>query len=235
MVILMKKKKKVIKKQVKKKRFRIKFKFVFMFLLLLCIVGVMIYYIINLKITNIYISGNSYLTDQEIIELANLEDYPKILKNSNSKIKQRLEKDIYINKAKITKKLFTQIFITIEENKPLFYNQLTTKTILLNGKSTEDLFSIPVLVNNIPDSIYEEFLKKMGKLNIDVLNKISEIKYDPDEVDDERFLFSMTDLNYVYLTLNKLESINDYNSIIKQFDNKKGILYLNSGGYFEVK
>ena len=75
----------------------------------------------------------------------------------------------------------------------------------------------------------------MVQLDIDILNKISEIKYDPDEVDDERFLFSMTDSNYVYLTLNKIEKINNYNDIVKQFENKKGILYLNSGGYFEIK
>ena len=83
--------------------------------------------------------------------------------------------------------------------------------------------------------MYDEFVDKMGKLDLNILNKISEIKYDPDEVDDERFLFSMTDYNYVYLTLNKLEDINNYNEIVKQFDNKKGILHLNSGGYFEIK
>ena len=31
-----------------------------------------------------------------------------------------------------------------------------------------------------------------------------------------------------------LSFINSYNDIVKQFDNKKGILYLNSGGYFDI-
>lgn len=219
---------------VKKKRIRIKFGFISILLSFLFLIGLGIYYIINIKITNIYINGNNYLTDQEVIELAGIQNYPSTFKNASSKIEKELEKNLYIKDAKITKKSFTQVFITVEENKPLFYNQLTTKTILLDGNETTDKFNIPILINNVPDVIYDEFSKKMGELNINVLNKISEIKYTPDEVDDERFLFTMTDCNYVYLTLKNLEKINNYNDIVKQFDNKKGILYLNSGGYFEI-
>ena len=86
----------------------------------------------------------------------------------------------------------------------------------------------------MPNAIYDEFIEKMGNIDKNVLLKISEIKYVPDEVDDLRFLFSMNDSNYVYLNLKKLDKINNYNDIVKQFDNKKGILYLNSGGYFDI-
>lgn len=219
---------------VKKKKIRIKFGLIFILLFLLTLIGILIYNIINMKITNIYISGNNYLNDQEIIELAKIDNYPSIFKNSSSKLEKRLENNIYIKKAEVSKKLFTQVYITIEENRPLFYNQLTTKTILLDGKETNDKFNIPILINNIPESMYDEFLEKIGKIDTNVLNKISEIEYNPDDVDDKRFLFSMTDSNYVYLTLKKIEKINSYNDIVKQFDNKKGILYLNSGGYFEL-
>jgi len=224
------------KKEIKKmKKIRIKFGIIFLFLLSILLIVLGIYYITEIKITNIYIKGNNYLKDQEIIEIASIDNYPSTLKNSSSKLEQKLEENIYIKSSKVTKRRFTQVYISVEENRPLFYNQSTAKTVLLDNQVTNDKFNTPVLINNIPDSMYQEFTKKMGKIDVNVLNKISEIKYDPDEVDDERFLFSMTDYNYVYLTLNKLDSINDYNNIIKQFDNKKGILYLNSGGYFEIK
>ena len=45
----------------------------------------------------------------------------------------------------------------------------------------------------------------------------------------------MNDGNYVYLTLDKFNKIDKYLEIIKSFNNKKGILYLDSGEYFEVK
>ena len=44
----------------------------------------------------------------------------------------------------------------------------------------------------------------------------------------------MSDGNYVYLTLEKFEVIDNYVDIIKTFNNKKGILYLDSGEYFKI-
>ena len=44
----------------------------------------------------------------------------------------------------------------------------------------------------------------------------------------------MNDGNYVYLTLNKFLKINSYLDIVKEFNNKKGILYLDSGEYFKI-
>ena len=222
------------KKKIKKKKVRIKFGFFFSFLLCILLSVLCINKLLNLSITNIYISGNRYLSDQQIIELAKIQDYPSTFKNYSSKIEKRLKQNAYIKDAKVSKKSFTQVFITIEENRPLFYNSSIGKIILIDKSYTTDKFNVPILVNIIPDAMYEELIKKMAIIEVDVLNKISEIKYAPDEVDAQRFLFTMTDSNYVYLTLNKLEKINNYNEIVKQFDNKKGILYLNSGGYFEI-
>jgi len=36
------------------------------------------------------------------------------------------------------------------------------------------------------------------------------------------------------LTLYKFENINSYLEVMKRFENKKGILYLDSGEYFKV-
>ena len=45
----------------------------------------------------------------------------------------------------------------------------------------------------------------------------------------------MTDSKYVYITLSKIEKINKYNSIVQELENKKGIIYLDSGDYVEIK
>ena len=44
----------------------------------------------------------------------------------------------------------------------------------------------------------------------------------------------MNDGNYVYITLTKIEEINYYLEIIPKLEDKKGILYLDSGKYFEI-
>ena len=74
----------------------------------------------------------------------------------------------------------------------------------------------------------------MQRVDIDILERISEIKYDPNDVDKERFYLTMNDGIYVYVTLNKFDKINDYDDIVSTLQDKKGILYLDNGEYFEV-
>ena len=70
---------------------------------------------------------------------------------------------------------------------------------------------------------------------LSILLKISEIEYVPNNVDSERFALKMNDGNLVYITLNKIEKINKYNSIYSSLDGKRGIIYLDSGDYVEIK
>ena len=64
---------------------------------------------------------------------------------------------------------------------------------------------------------------------------ISEIEYNPSEFDDKRFLLYMNDGNLVYITITRIDLLNKYVDVIKKVGNKKGILYLDSGNYFEIK
>lgn len=231
-----KNKKKIVNNQniVKKKRFRIKYKNVLMFLLIVFFFIFLINFILNLKIKNVFIYNNTIFTDQEIMEMAQISNYPSNLKNPSSIIESRLLKNIYIKNVKVRKENFNQVHIDITENRPLFFNASLNKTVLISGATVEENFIVPNLINYIPDTIYNEFISQMANINISILKRVSEIKYDPNEVDDKRFLFTMNDENYVYLTLNKFNSINQYIDIIKNFENKKGILFLDSGEYFQV-
>ena len=224
-------------KKVRKVR-RIKYGRIFIIFVLLFLIIYLIYNLVDFKIKNIFISNNSILTDQEIIELANIDDYPSIFKYSDSEIEKRLEKNIFIKNATVTKKDLNKVYIDIEENYPLFYNSSLSLTILKDSSTVQDIFNIPVLINYVPDTIYDSFIEKMGMLDKNILIKISEIEYKPNEVDENRFLFYMNDGNYVYLTLSSFENINKYLDIVVQiidkYENKKGILYLDDGGYFEI-
>ena len=111
----------------------------------------------------------------------------------------------------------------------------TKKTVLIDKSQTDDNFPVPTVINYVPDKIYALLLDKLSNVDYNIIKRISEIKYDPNDVDDERFLFTMNDGNYIYVTLEKLDKVNKYLDIIKSFNNKKGILYLDSGEYFEIK
>lgn len=220
-------------KKVRKKR-RIKFKALFIFLLVLCFLGIIVMGLLSRPITNIYISGNKILSDQEIIDIARLSNYPSTFNNPSILIKRRLKNNNLIYNASVKKKLFTKVYIEVIENTPLFYDSSSNKTVLFDKTMVDDNFDCAILINYVPDTIYDKFITKMSELNDEVLERISEIKYDPNDVDDERFLFMMDDGNYVYLTLSKLSSVNNYVSIIKNFESKKGILFLDSGEYFQI-
>ena len=191
--------------------------------------------IFNSNIKNIYVKGNEFLTDQQIIDIAKISNYPSSINNLSVTIENRLESDKYILSADVTKSnLTSKITIDVKENYPLFYYQVEDKIILYNGDKVTDKFVVPTVINQIPNTIYDEFLEKIKKVDKDILYRMSEIEYCPNDVDQERFFILMNDSNYVYLTLDKFLSVNKYLNMVKSFNNKKGILYLDSGEYFDV-
>lgn len=230
-----KKKKTQRKKQTpaKKKR-KILYGRIFLALFLLFVIIYLLILLIPQKIQTIHVSGNEFLTDQEVIEIAGLEDYPSTFTNYSYKIKKTLEDSDYIENASVSKNWFYEVNIKIEENRPLFFDTTKNKTVLESGDTTDRSFDVPVLINYTPDTIYEKLITKMNDLDTDIIRRISEIKYDPNDVDPNRFLFTMDDGNYVYLTANQLSSLNSYVTIVSQFEGKKGILYLDSGEYFQI-
>ena len=230
-----KKKVKQKKKQtpVKKKR-KILYGRIFLAIFLLAMIIVLIVVLVPKKIKNISVSGNQFLSDQEVIELAGLEDYPSTFTHFSFQIKQALEDDVFVKSATVSKSWLYDVHIAIEENRPLFYDTTKQKTILESGDEVDGSFDVPTLVNYTPDTIYSKLIQKMKDLDTDIIRRISEMQYDPNDVDPNRFLFTMDDGNYVYLTANQLSNINNYVTIISKFVGKKGILYLDSGEYFQV-
>lgn len=223
-----------MKKKKTKRKYKIKYQNLVVFLLIIYIIYAIIANFLKQRITNIYITNNNYLSDQEIIEIASLQDYPMTITNTCKSIKERLESNVYIKSVNVYKKNRKEVYIEVIENRPILYKSSLDKTVLLDGSEVSSNMDAPILINYVPDTIYNDFISKMQSIDVDVLNRISEIEYNPNNVDNERFLLTMNDDNYVYLTLYKFDNINNYIDIIKNFENKKGILYLDSGEYFKV-
>lgn len=218
----------------KKTKRKVRYDRILVFLGIVLIIILSLIFLFNLKITNIYIKNNNYLKDQEIIEEALLSNYPVSIFNSSSKIEERLTKNTFIKSAKVYKKWLTSVYIEIEENRPLFYYDYDGKTVLLDGTSIDSKYPVPTVLNYITDTYYEAFIEKMGSLDEDILNRISEIEFKPNNVDDNRFLLTMSDGNYVYVNIATFDKLNKYLSILEGLPDKKGILYLDYGNNFEI-
>lgn len=223
------------KKGSKTKKRKLNKKRLIIFLIIFLLLILFIYKIFNTNITNMYISGNSFLTDQDVIDISGLKNYPNSISNMSYMIEKKLEDNQYILSAHVYKRGFlNKVYIKIEENYPLFYYSSEEKTVLYNGEKVDDKFSNFTVINKIPNTVYDKFIKKLRGVNKDILDRISEMEYKPNDVDEERFFAIMNDGNYVYLNIYKFLTINKYIDMIKSFENKKGILYLDSGEYFDI-
>lgn len=226
------------KKLVKKRKLRV-FRLLLV-LLILALFALGIYLFINDTTKNIIIENTEYLNDDYIIELAEIKDYPSFWLISSKKIEKKLEKSPYIKKVKIKRRFYNVLKIEVTENRPLFMYEGDQNIVFENKEKVQvqeeiELFRIPRLMNYVPDDKYDLLIKGLKKIDKDTLGKVSEMTYNPNEYDKDRFLLYMDDGNSVYLTLTKFKMLNYYNKVLTQLEGKKGILYLDNGNHFQIK
>lgn len=220
-----------------KKTKRLKIDRIILVLLVLYLLFYLFKGILTSNIRNIYIYPDKLLNDQKIIELAGLEDYPSCLLTTNASIKRRLLANPYVKEVKVDKDWFCKVNIRVNEYKILFRKRIDDKIVLENGKemlSDYKINDIPILINYVPNEQYTRLINEMKKIDDDILSRVSEIEYSPNEVDKERFLLSMNDGNYIYLTLYKYDQLNYYLKVLPNLEGKKGIFYWDSGNYFKI-
>lgn len=219
-----------------KKKIRIRILPIVIIIFILTLLSGSVYLLSLIPIKNIYISGNNYLKDQEIIELAKIENYPSFLKTRTKDMKKNIKKSPYVKSVTIKKKILGIVEIQIEEYNILFRKEENNKIVLEDKEELIDneKYQVPILLNYIPDTKYDSFIKGMNQVTPSIKNQISEIRYYPNTQDEDRFLLYMNDGNYVYLTLTKFKQVNYYEDVLEKLDGKKGILYLDSGNHFKI-
>ena len=217
------------------KKFNLK-KFL-IFLILFIVIAIILRIFLNIKLKNIIVLNNSYYNDEEIIETAGLDNYPKFFLINKKKIVKKLKKLDLVEDVKVTKKYGYIIELDIKEKKILYYDRSNNvyKVSDDNNYELNNIKGIPTLINYIPADIAKKFVKEFMKIDSNVISLINEIEYDKTAYDSERFLLTMNDGNTVYINISRLHLLNKYIDIVKKLDNKKGILYLDSGNYFEIK
>lgn len=219
----------------KKKKFkRIRFLQILGVIILFAII---VYLVINIRIKNIYVKGNKLISDQEIIELAGIENYPKLFSISSLKMTNKIKLNKVIKDCYVKKNIFGRVDIEVTEYNMVLKDE-TTNSIYLSNNSLiaeeEYITGLPSLVNVVEKDVLQNFLKKLDMVDKNILAKISEIEYVPNEYDKDLFLFYMNDGNHIYINTNRLLNINKYESVLEQLEGQKGIIYLDSGNHFEA-
>ena len=219
----------------KKKKRRLRFKRLFLLLLIISAIFFVCSNFINIPIMSVTINGNQNLTDNDILKLSKLDNYPSFFTSFTFKIKEDLLKSPYISEAKVSKKIFS-IKISVIENKVLYIDKNTKEKVFLDGRIKDNkILCAPFLINEVPSDKQDDFLKALNKIDEDVLCKMSEIKYDPNDKDYDRYFVNMNDGNGIYLTVNKFKKINNYDRILENIGKQNGVLYLDYGDFFEAR
>ncbi len=226
------------KGKVKKKK-RLKVKVLLKILVVFLFVALMIAYIYNLRIKNIVINGNESVKDVEIIEAANIKNYPRIYHLNIKKIKNQIKEIPQIDNVKIKRNLLGKITIEVEESKILFFYKYNNKFITTSGEEIEPsdkYIGYPVLINFTPDTIFEELVKGFNKIDYNIIEMINEIEYNPyktnegNVIDETRFILKMNDNNTVIIDTVNIRNLDMYPTIYTslELDKNKGTLYLDT-------
>lgn len=226
------------KERKKRKWLRILFLLFLLFAFLAFIITILGAYVFDTTIKTVIIHDNSFYTNEQILEMSDLTDYPNFFLVNTSKIEKSLKDNDLIKNAKVKRDLKLQLHVYIEEEKPLFIREDTNKIVFDKDKEIDNdkskYLAIPYLINYVPNTRYNNFIDKLKEIDYSLLSKISQIKYDPSKYDEDRFLFYMNDSNRVYVNTPKLKLFNKYNDMVTKFEGKTGTLYLDSGNYFEI-
>lgn len=224
-------------KKKKKRGFRI---FILVFISTILLIGIVFLlcaYVFKIGVKQVIVHDNNILSNERIIELSKIEYNNNFLLVNGGTIKKNIKTEDIIKNVKVKKNIFFEVHLYVDEYKPLLYKDDNKKLVLENKDEIEmqDYYKInvPTLVNYVPDKVYDKLIKKINGSNYKVVEKISDIKYDPSSYDDERFILYMIDSNIVYINLPKFKSINDYDKMVEKFEGKTGKLYLDGGNYFE--
>ena len=218
------------------KRRRINFKAVILLLLIVYLIVMLLYTFFTMPIKNIYIKNTTLLSDNDVIEVAGIKDYPSIFKLSSKKLEEKILSLELVEKVKVSKKLNGKLIIDIDEAVPLFYVRSTDKVVLSSKKHVNNnnkYLGIPALINKVPNDLLNKFIEAFKEVDVDILKMINEIEYNPNisdnvVIDDNRFLLRMNDTNIVYVNVLNMKRLNDYKEFFMLIGDNRGILYLDS-------
>ena len=228
-----------LKKSRKKKANR---RLVFYLTIFFLLISIIVYLQSPLSdIKNINITGNSFVMEEEIVELSELTYKTNIWSIDHQEIEKGILDHPVIETVDVKRKLPSTIEIQITEYDLVGYLNESDHIYPVLGTGV----TLPVHVESFSEApqmfgfIEEKYLKNMTaeveKLPKSILNLISEIHWQPTEENKNKIVLYMNDGYVVDGTIrNFANKMQVYPSIVSQLDpDSKGIIHIGVGAYFE--
>lgn len=172
------------------------------------------------QIFDVSIIDNNYLDDQEILELADIDD--NYFLNIPFFIESNIKSHPLIENAHVDLLEGNIICISVKEKKIIGYylsddgkfEVLTSNNEAYPLKEDElYIISNVPLIGKLDDDKTDKFCLKLGELESNIIKQISEINSFPFSYDPNMYEFVMNDGNYCFVSLNDIDRIVEYYSI----------------------
>lgn len=232
-----------LKQQRRKKANR---RLIFLLLLFFSLIVFIVYFQSPLShVHKIEVLGNSFYSDNELINTAGLSKNTNIWKVKEGSLEDKLKKLPEVKTATVKVNLPNTVSITIKEYKRIAYIKKDKHYFPVNengkilkntGENEEIPANAPILIGFSEGNVLNEMIEELGKLPDEVFNSISEIHHTPKETDKYHVTLFMNDGFEVSATVRSFsEKMAHYPSIVSQLDPaKEGVIDMEVGSYFKA-
>jgi len=194
-------------------------------------------------INKLEINGNSFLADQEVIELSDLEMSTNIWTINREEIIEGITNNPIVESAEINRILPRTVEINLKEYEHVGYIEdgdsylplLGNGTVLESMNQTNPNGDAPIIIGFTEEEYLHRIANELEKLPENISYLISEIHWAPTEDDNNKLLLYMNDGFLVDGAIrNFAERMEVYPSIAAQLDEgARGIIHIGVGAYFE--
>lgn len=195
------------------------------------------------KIAGVQVTGNHYLSTQEIMQITGLNENSRSLFVFESLIQNTAKKHPLIQAISIKEDADGVILIHVTEKDLVGYHYMSTPQILTKEgeliEMSDDLMflitRIPLIVGFNSDnteteenelSLLQRLAKAMKDVDSSKIQMISEIHQYSYSYDENGILCMMQDGNRVYGSFYSIGVLNDYNKIASALPQKKNCVYI---------
>lgn len=219
-------------RQVKIKKRKRRNRKILRFLLIVLVVLLTVFYLVSdvSKVKSLTVKNNIHYSDDQILEIANLDYDSSYVLTLGLWVNYQLEKDPLIKDSKLKKDLYGGFTITVEEEKVIGYLMNDPKLLLIQGKGTYEIENISL--KNIPriGEFTSDQLKELNKafesVDSSVLTMISEILPHSETYNSDMVMLIMNDGNRVISGFDGVYLINRYKNILPQLNGSHVCLFM---------
>lgn len=193
------------------------------------------------NVKNIVVSGNDYITKDEMIKQSQLTNQTNIWMIDNKNIEKMIQKNPIIESVDVKRKLPSTVKIQVVENRHVGYIEKDENVYPIFGNGTvlstpaKSLGNSPLLLDFSDEDQLTKMVMELEKVPQNILNLISEIHWEPQDKNKNKVMLYMNDGFIVDATIRDFANkIQIYPSIASQLEpGIQGIIHIGVGAYFE--